>query len=180
MSDKVGKEFFGILGLQDRDGINNIIKDTCILAGRPNDYKKLTWRFNSRLKTTMGYADYQTNTIDFCYRLWGRASYLDRRQVIIHETCHLICFYKYNADMGHNQIWKNMMVRCNAEPERYHNVNVDGMRNKYNKKLYEVRCECSIYTVDSHQLYYMKKNNNRCVMCKSEIDSSSANKRVDI
>lgn len=178
MSKQV-EDLFGPLGLRDQEGIEALMLETCQRAGMPEVYDLISWKFNSRLTTTLGHATYsykeETGEVSLCYKLWGRASYEDRRNVIIHEVCHILVFrkYGYHESDKHGPKWKAMMRLCGGDPARCHSVDTKGVRRKV--KRYHVECRCTRHNVSQNLVTRMRKGQHRkCKRCGYRLDIETA------
>jgi SprT protein len=80
----------------------------------------------------MGDAAYNPITFQARIRLsiplWPRASDKDRMETVIHETCHIIIFYKHGQFVtNHGVEWRQAMKNCGVEPTRLHSVDRTGL-----------------------------------------------------
>lgn len=135
-------------GLEDIDQINNLIKETCIKAGLPSSFNRISWEFSNRLSTSLGMAYFNTCSIKFCRRLWIRASAEDRRNVIIHEVVHILAYNIFRDD-GHGKHWKALMIKCGGKPVACHGVDVQGIRRP--QRRVQVTCGCRTHTVSANK-----------------------------
>jgi predicted SprT family Zn-dependent metalloprotease len=84
--------------------------------------------------------------------LWSRASEQDRRETVIHETCHVIVGYKHGFLASHHGAeWKQAMKNCGVEPVRTHNVDRTGLARQQRRFILldcpaegvESKCRCT-------------------------------------
>lgn len=105
--------------------INEVIKNTCKVLGHPGYEKKITWTWERRLTATLGYATGATE-IKFSAALWLSLTDDKRRNVIVHEVCHLFVekLYGHGKDTeqgkvtGHGKHWKDLMAKCKEPADR--------------------------------------------------------------
>lgn len=175
----VNENWHGPLGLKDKEGIDDLIRETCNKAGMPEAFDIIKWKFSGRLTTTLGHAHYyfenDTGEIDFCFELWGRANYEQRREVIIHETVHILVFKKYGPKDSdkHGPKWKAMMVQCGGNPTPYHEVCTKGV--KRTQKRYLVECRCTKHEITQNKLTRMRNGRyRRCLTCNHRLDPETA------
>lgn len=96
--------------------------------------------WNQRFTRRLGDAIYVRSTglgrIRLSIPLWPRASEKDRRETVIHETCHVIVGYKFCNAPHHGAEWKAAMRACGVEPSRTHQIDRSGLIRK--KRLFVV------------------------------------------
>jgi predicted SprT family Zn-dependent metalloprotease len=103
------------------------------------------FKFNSRLRTTMGRAQtiwWGTDVIELSGQLWGRATDAQRRQTIIHEVCHIVANRRSGKAQGHSRAWKLCMRVCGLDPKRCHNVDVGDLRRPFKRRQGSKKCVC--------------------------------------
>lgn len=146
--------------------------------------KKIEIVWSNKLKTTAGTAG-SGITITLSNVLWERADTAQRREVIVHETCHLVVqrryqrnklsqhkyFNNYDDDIdndyrGHGEIWKNCMIACGyTDPKICHTI-------KPARRLFLYVCDCPgrehKIKVKLHNSYMRKEIYGlRCNICGS-------------
>jgi len=90
-------------------------------------------RWNKRFIRKFAEAAYGANPIRGIIRIspviWERASEADRRETIIHETCHIAAFHlnQGKAITPHGVEWRQAMAKCDVEPVRCHNISLIGI-----------------------------------------------------
>lgn len=149
------------------DKNNNNVKDV-----------KVIW--SNRLKTTAGHASNQT-VITLSNALWERANYEQRKETIVHETCHLIVqrrrdkiiahgnyFADYQDDEErdnyrcHGIAWQKAMITCGYEnPKRCHTI-------KPVRRLFKYACPCTVHLIKirMHNKFMRKEIHGiRCNRC---------------
>ncbi len=132
---------------------------------------KIEW--SNKMKTTAGTASGKIITIS--NKLWLAANEEQRKELIIHETCHLVN-YEINKDIehySHGKEWQDLMRRCGYyNPQRCHTIPV--IRNKKRYFLYTCGCENGRYVhkikVRTHNLIQKCKHGERlvCNVCKKD------------
>ena len=91
--------------------------------------------WNRRFTRRLGDAAYRSTTfrarIRLSLPLWPRTTEEDRRETVIHETCHLIAFYKFGQVAApHGTEWKEAMQNCGIQPTRLHSVDRTGLARR--------------------------------------------------
>ncbi len=90
--------------------------------------------FNPRFTRKMGDATYNPYTFRARVRLsvplWSRASDQDKRQTVIHETCHCVVAYTHGKVQPHGPEWKQAMRNCGVDPIRTHSVDRTGLARR--------------------------------------------------
>jgi predicted SprT family Zn-dependent metalloprotease len=143
----------GFMQAAQEQDIRHWILHACHFNGVPEIVNKIKYKFN---------------TIVISSQLWERASTLDRRQLIIHETCHIISHYKFGENIeGHGKEWKQCMVKSGLKPDRFHHVNRDGLKRVYVK--YEIECNCSKVWIGHGKAAQVRKNILWCSVCKGQV-----------
>lgn len=121
--------------------ISELVNSTCDSLGIPH----VAWRFSSRFTRKMGEARIDTTKdtrlVRFSKPLWTRATVEERKQVIIHEVCHIAAFAKSGRKAGHGPVWRALMIQCGRKPERCHNVDRTGLVRKH-RGSQPVTCGC--------------------------------------
>lgn len=89
-------------------------------------------RWNERFVKKFADAGYGRNPprgiIRIGARIWERATEEERRDTIIHETCHIAAFHQFGIEIKpHGAEWKTAMEKCGVEPVRCHDVNLFGI-----------------------------------------------------
>lgn len=118
--------------LHDRHKIKEWILFVCERNNAEQLAKIIIVEWNSRFTRRMGDAIYSPISMRARIRLslplWPRASAQDRRETVIHETCHCVVGYKHGyAASAHGSAWKKAMQNCGVEPIRLHSVDRAGL-----------------------------------------------------
>ena len=92
-------------------------------------------KWNRRFTKRIGDAGYSDHPLRAIIRLspwiWERASNTQRRETIIHETCHIVAWHSYGrAIQPHGPQWKLAMRKCGVAPAVYHTIDLVGI-NKF-------------------------------------------------
>ena len=121
--------------MEDRN-IRGWIRFACDCNEVPELAQVVVVEWNPRFTRRLGDAAYSPITygarIRLSLPLWPRASEEDRRETVIHETCHIIAFYKFGGYVvfPHGPEWKEAMRACGVEPLRTHNVDRTGLARR--------------------------------------------------
>ena len=125
--------------------INETIEFALLRNGVEYLYPNIEWKFNNRFIRILGQCS-SNGSIEFSTKLWERATPNERRQVVIHETCHYIARMKYGHIDGwhkaHGAAWQQCMINCGVEPKRCHSVDNSGLRRKTIR--YLASCSCGL------------------------------------
>lgn len=126
--------------------------------------------FNNKFHARMGDASYLRRAIRFSAPLWPRATNQQRRQVIIHEACHVVADYKYMMGQtqdrtSHGPCWQDCMIMCGVEPDRCHEVSTEGLRERIS-----ARCACMEHKFTKNRVTKMLRGIvYTCTQCKGPI-----------
>ncbi len=145
----------------------NFVRET---LGYPN--QPIHVEFNSRFTRRMGDANvvYGIGIIRLSRKLWDRASEEQKREVIIHEACHVIQRVR-DMERGcrssaHGEHWKSLMRKCGVRPNRCHTVDRTGL-----VKTYPVRCSCGVNSVGKTVYRRLREGTQyRCCKCNDKIE----------
>ena len=118
--------------MEDRHKIREWIRFACERNDVPELAQAFSVEWNPRFTLRLGGAHYSPISmhprIRLSIPLWPRASTKDRRETVIHETCHCIVGYKHGyAASAHGFEWKEAMKNCGVEPRRLHSVDRTGL-----------------------------------------------------
>lgn len=117
--------------------IRAIIEKTCKRCGFPKLGSKIPFTFNKRYTDSLGAAG--GGAIEFSTLLWARATPEQRKQVIIHEVCHVLAEEKYGDTIKpHGEEWQSMMRIAGTQPLIYHEVDNDDLYKP--QKRFNIRC----------------------------------------
>ena len=116
--------------------MHRYIKNSVWFACERNDVPELAQsiivEWSRRFTRRLGDASYDPISyrarVRLSLPLWPRASEKDRRETVIHETCHCIVKYKHGPFVpDHGPEWKQAMRNCGIEPLRTHSVDRTGL-----------------------------------------------------
>jgi SprT protein len=102
----------------------------CEVCDTPQLRRKISLEFNNRFSARMGDAlwDGCVGRIRLSAPLFHKASIDERIETVVHETCHVIAYYKFGRCQPHGRHWKEMMERCGYQnPRRCHSVDLIGI-----------------------------------------------------
>jgi SprT protein len=126
--------------------------------------------FNNKFDARMGDASYFEHRIRFSAPLWPRATSEERRQVIIHEACHIIAQHmfwtgKTKDNTSHGPCWKQCMLMCGVKPDRCHTVSTKGLRDRV-----EAVCDCKTWEITKNRATFMSKGRTYfCQNCRGPL-----------
>lgn len=79
--------------------------------------------FNSRMTSCAGTAKSSNRTINLSLALWRRATTKQRRELIIHEACHIYAEHRCGPQIkSHGAEWRYFMAKAGLEPNVHHRV----------------------------------------------------------
>jgi SprT protein len=129
----------------------------------------IEFKFNKRFTKRLGDANANTRTIRFSTLLWERASEEQRKETVIHETCHIVAYYKAWMQKqhildSHGKEWVTAMKNAGYDsPNKYHKVNRAGLKKKYSA--YYVACNCATRKVTSYMFTLIIDKQWHCDRC---------------
>jgi SprT protein len=120
--------------MEDRHSIRRWIQLACDCNGVPELAQAVIVEWNPRFAARLGDGSYSVISMEAKIRLsiplWPRASDQDRRETVIHETCHVIVKYKGPFVRDHGPEWKAAMRNCGVEPLRTHSLDRSGLTRR--------------------------------------------------
>jgi len=131
----------------------------------------ITWDWNTRLTSTMGFAEHPSNRLGFSYQLWPNATYDQRKHTVIHETVHLAAYEKYGRSIigrPHGREWKAMMIEAGELPTRCHTV-----PRPDSPSMITGHCICKEHKITVKR-FRKHGSNLRCKNCKTPLAFESA------
>lgn len=99
--------------------IRGWIREACAANQVPALAEIIYFKFNNRLCRMFGEAWIRKRLIVISTLLWKSSSNRNRRDTIIHETCHIIVYYIYGSGpeiKPHGEEWKLCMELAGCEP----------------------------------------------------------------
>jgi len=117
--------------------IDALIAESCGLWGVPGFATKVAWRWNSRLRTTLGRACLSDQVLEFNPILLAR--HPDEMQpLLLHELAHLVAYDQAKAMRKriapHGAEWKSLMRAVGGSTRATHQLNVEGLRAKKSRR----------------------------------------------
>jgi SprT protein len=130
-----------------RDAIREQIEGACRACGVPELIGRIRVVWSGRFIARMGDARWDkrhgTGIIRLSRPLWPKASDEERRETVVHETCHVIADYRFGGKQGHGSRWRQMMALCSyARPTRCHSVDREAIQARRERKRVEVQARC--------------------------------------
>jgi SprT protein len=142
--------------LLDRQ-IRRWIFHACCSNSVPELAQVILVKWNPRFTRRMGDGHYNIAgyraTIRLSLPLWPRATEEDRKDTVIHETCHVIVGYMFGWTVPpHGLQWQEAMKRCGLQPERLHSVDRTGLARRQRRFIIldcpnsgiEKKCRCTV------------------------------------
>jgi predicted SprT family Zn-dependent metalloprotease len=149
--------------------IPRLIEYACEKNNVSELYETITFKFNNRFTKKLGDANPNTRVIRLSSPLWERATEDQKKEVIVHEVCHLIAQYKawmqktYILDL-HGAEWRAAMKNVGYnDPSQYHTINREGIARKYAS--YYVQCSCAKRRVNSNMYVVILEQQWHCDKC---------------
>jgi len=167
-----------------RDFLSFVISEN---GGNPTLANKIHIEFNGRFTRLLGRARASEIFIEFSKQLWEVATDEQKENCIVHEFCHIYCYWNDNerwqrerfVENGHGSFWKETMVKFGYKPERYHSV--DDSTLKRRQPRVRVYCACGIsHQVTEYIVERMKVGEHRvCKKCKERLSLTPVGKIRD-
>lgn len=127
------------------------------------------------LRTSGGNAK-QGMFITLNYRLF-KQNPDDLEWVYVHELAHIICQRFFHSERGHGRWWQAVNRSMGFEPQRTHNLNVEGLSG--NRREFRYYCGCTVHTVSAiKHNRMMKGQGRRCKSCKGSLHIPDSNSEV--
>ncbi len=159
--------------VQMKHNVRAWVDDALEQLGYPDLQILIGW--NSRFTSRMGDAScpYLIGGIRLSIPLWPRASESERREVVLHEVCHVVVIYE-NKKTGkkvrsHGREWQHKMRQLGLEPKRCHQVSTEGL--KRTRKTVQMYCACKIQMETPRVAKRISRGSHwyRCVKCKAKL-----------
>jgi predicted SprT family Zn-dependent metalloprotease len=114
--------------------VDAIIQEMLALWNAEDLCDRICWRWNSRLRTTIGRALLEEMILELNPILLGRNPD-EMRGVVVHELAHLVTTSRYGfAVAPHGRQWKSLMYAAGESARATHTLNVDGLRVKAKRR----------------------------------------------
>jgi len=123
--------------------------------------------FNDRFTSKGGDANFTKKRIRLSLPLWSRMSEKERYETTVHETCHIVVRQKYGYRVKpHGHEWKMAMLQSGINPERCHNVDLTGLRQR--RPRFPAQCACRTHLITSIKMNRILQGRNyMCIYCHS-------------
>lgn len=96
--------------------------------------ERITWRWNARLRTTIGRAMLDDMVLELNPLLLGRNPE-EMRGVVVHELAHLVTTNRYGFRVPpHGNEWKSLMRAAGESTRATHSLDVEGLRAKSTRR----------------------------------------------
>lgn len=102
------------------------IKECCDKNRMPGLTETIKVQFSNRLVTTWGRA--WSNKIELSTLLWVSGSETDKKDTVIHETCHIIVKRKYGSEStikSHGKEWQLCMKIAGLDPKATNSIVIE-------------------------------------------------------
>lgn len=149
--------------------IPSLIEFTCKANNISEIYETISFKFNKRFTKRLGDANPNNRVIRFSYPLWERASLEERKEVVVHETCHIIATTKawhsksYISD-PHGIEWQTAMKRAGYEnPSKFHTIDRKDLKKNY--LTHYIQCACVKRRVTSEMFDVILEQEWACSKC---------------
>jgi predicted SprT family Zn-dependent metalloprotease len=160
--------------IKRNDLIEQTIQETLHKIQCPIKNINYSWNMQKKsIARALGY-----NQLSFSKIWWKYLTDEQRKEVVIHEVCHLGDYYlnitdkSWKSTLGHGPRWKELMVRAGAKyiEAEWNQVMPEEFRNILNP--YKLECDCRVYKVSKKE--YMVFLNNpdftlRCTKCNKNL-----------
>lgn len=108
------------------------IETACRANAVPDIAEIIEVRWNRRFTRRFGDAGIRLDPFRARIRLspliWSRASEEERRETVMHETCHIVAWHQHGvAIKPHGSEWKQAMRNCGLKPTVYHKIALIGI-----------------------------------------------------
>lgn len=120
--------------------ITNTLEQAKVLFGYNEPFPVVNYDVRG---TCAGKAWVTKNTIGFNSILLTENVEQFLKRTVVHEMAHVIAYKRYGS-RGHDNTWKNVMIRLGADPSRCHSYDVSNARvkNANASTTYTYKCAC--------------------------------------
>jgi len=153
--------------MEDSEHIEQWVFKALLANGLLPIHLPFKWEFSDKTPSgALGWATYSERKISLNTEYWRGLSTERRRQLVMHEACHLISFHLYGVEgKGHRRKWRDCMRNCGLVPDR-----CEAVQFATKKKPNEGRCNCRSWFFSNIILKRMMcGSNRRCPKCKEQI-----------
>ena len=104
-------------------------------------------------------------------KIWERAMPEQRREVIVHETAHIVAYHLHGTGIKpHGVEWRQAMANCGVEPEVTHDINLLGI-NVFHVRDCPKAERCCVSRRDFAGL--KRGGHLHCTICGMRVESAS-------
>ena len=106
--------------------------------------------------------------IEFSAKLWPYMTKKQRREVVIHEACHIVDAYRgtFVRSRPHGLSWRGLMLEVGVSPER--TTKITNLPKSFSRKVTRIvkYCGCGEHVITKHRATKMTKGvRYRCRIC---------------
>lgn len=161
----------------------SLIEYACEKCGVPTLSNRIDLVWKNRMTRAHGRAGRRLNgryQISLSLAQWPYTPVYERKNTIVHETCHCIhLFFKKSFEgQPHGEYWQKLMRQCGVEPER--TLSGDALSPEYQKKMmakmmanrFAVKCQCATPVMVSQTIknrILAGARHYRCARCKTPL-----------
>ena len=152
---------------KDRLQVETLVRETLSFFNLSHIPLKIRWsnaytRVMGRAKTNRTKTQFE---VSFSDQLWDRATEEQKRNTVIHEVCHIVCFIRHPFAKGHGVEWKQLMLAAGETPSRTIKINRKGVE-RTNQRTY-CYCKCGEKVITSNRATRIRNGTNRyyCLRC---------------
>ncbi len=114
--------------------VDSVIEEMLLLWQAEDLSDKITWRWNSRLRTTIGRAILDDMILELNPLLLGRNPD-EMRGVVVHELAHLVITNRFGFKVNpHGAEWKSLMRMAGESTSATHSLDVEGLRARRTRR----------------------------------------------
>ena len=124
---------------------------------------------SDKMTSTAGIAyisDAEKKIIKLSKPILSKSTEVQARNIIIHETCHIIVYDKFGEKAkAHGIEWKETMLLSEEEPNIYHSVQPE-------TKIYrdiKAQCLCKEFKISKSGMNLLLNKTARCIFCRGKI-----------
>lgn len=152
---------------QDRLLVETQVRETLSFFKLSHIPVKIRWsnaytRVMGRAKTNKSRTEFE---VSFSDKLWDRATTEQKKNTVIHEVCHIVCFIRHPFAKAHGYEWKQLMLDVGGTPDRTIKINRKGVE-RTNEKVF-CYCKCGKKIISSNRATRIRNGTNRyyCTAC---------------
>ncbi len=109
------------------DAVESVVDAAFTAWQEPKLRRKFGWRWNPRLRTTIGRALLKDGVVELNPLLLARHPG-ETRKVVIHEFAHLVAFRRARREPAHGPTWRTLMRAAGAPVRASHTLPVEDLR----------------------------------------------------